>query len=387
MKHWTRLCIIFLFSLPAYAADRIALVIGNNAYQGTARLNNPINDAKAMAAAFKRMGFRVFLHKNTTSAELSDALDSFGEAAEQAKVAVVFYAGHGIQVDGENYLIPTNVSPKKQRDLRKLLRLDDLMAEVAHASKLGVILLDACRDNPFASRLGRSLGRSIGGRGLARVEQTTGNVLVSFATAKDHIALDGTGKYSPYTQALLANIETSNDIRKVLGQVRDDVQASTQKSQIPYVYGSLGGGDYCLTQHCLNSNKNKVIPSQTAEKTTKQRAFEPKMKFIRGGRFLMGSPADEKGRGSYEKQHHVSVKDFWLGQYEVTFAEWDACVTSGGCTYKPEDAGWGRDQRPVINVSWNDVQVYIAWLNKQTGKNYRLATEAEWEYAARAGTT
>ncbi len=102
----------------------------------------------------------------------------------------------------------------------------------------------------------------------------------------------------------------------------------------------------------------------------------------------MGSPESERGRGKDEgPQHRVAIpQPFAVGKFEVTFAEWDACVAEGGCTYKPGDEGWGRGKRPVINVSWDDATHYTAWLSKKTGKQYRLLSEAEWEYAARGKT-
>ena len=114
----------------------------------------------------------------------------------------------------------------------------------------------------------------------------------------------------------------------------------------------------------------------------------PDMVRLPGGRFLMGSPESEPGRFDNEgPQHWVQVPPFEIGRYPVTFAQWDACVAAGGSTHKPDDAGWGRGQRPVINVSWEDAQEYVRWLCRETGERWRLPTEAEWEYAARAGTT
>jgi formylglycine-generating enzyme required for sulfatase activity len=113
------------------------------------------------------------------------------------------------------------------------------------------------------------------------------------------------------------------------------------------------------------------------------------MVVIPGGTFMMGSPADEEHRSSSEgPQHRVTIAPFAMGKTEVTFAQWDACMAAGECNgYKPRDQGWGRESRPVINVSWHDAEAYVGWLSKQTGKPYRLPTEAEWEYAARAATT
>lgn len=115
----------------------------------------------------------------------------------------------------------------------------------------------------------------------------------------------------------------------------------------------------------------------------------PRIISIPAGTFVMGTPESETGHTAYEwPQHRVSIGAFALGVYPVTFVEWDACVTDGGCNgYIPDDRGWGRGQRPVINVSWSDAQSYVVWLTRRTGKRYRLPTEAEWEYAARAGTT
>ena len=114
----------------------------------------------------------------------------------------------------------------------------------------------------------------------------------------------------------------------------------------------------------------------------------PEMVEVPAGEFLMGSPEHERGRGKDEgPQHRVEIHNpFAVGKFEATFAQWDACVSEGGCTHKPSDEGWGRGRRPVINVSWNDAKQFVAWLSKKSGKPYRLLTEAEWEYAARATT-
>ncbi len=118
-------------------------------------------------------------------------------------------------------------------------------------------------------------------------------------------------------------------------------------------------------------------------------AGDIEMVAIPGGSFHMGcSPGDKECRKSEYPQHAVKIKPFRMSKYPVTFAQWDACVTSRGCgLYTPDDAGWGRDNHPVINVSWDDAQLFIDWLNRETGRHFRLPTEAEWEYAARAGTT
>ena len=125
-----------------------------------------------------------------------------------------------------------------------------------------------------------------------------------------------------------------------------------------------------------------------AEEARRLAAAAPKMVRIEGGCFQMGSPRSESGRDDDERRHRVCVEDFSMGKHEVTFEQWDACVSGGGCgRYRPSDRGWGRGDRPVINVSWRDANAYARWLSKRTGRSYRLPTEAEWEYAARAGST
>ena len=127
--------------------------------------------------------------------------------------------------------------------------------------------------------------------------------------------------------------------------------------------------------------------SSTAEKSFKDCADCPEMVVIPAGEFTMGSPPDELYRGD-ERQHRVTIPSFALGKYEVTFAQWDACVADGGCNgLKPDDQGWGRGNRPVIGVNWKDAKAYVDWLSRKTKKHYRLPAESEWEYAARAGTT
>lgn len=114
----------------------------------------------------------------------------------------------------------------------------------------------------------------------------------------------------------------------------------------------------------------------------------PEMVVVPAGSFEMGSPPDEAERGDHEGPlHEVTLQNFAIGKHEVTFDEWDACVAAGGCSHDPDDEGWGRGNHPVINVSWEDTQEYVRWLSDRTGETYRLPSESEWEYAARAGTT
>ncbi len=249
---------IMAWALPGQAQTtaRVALVIGNSDYQQRP-LKNPVNDAKSISEVLRGLHFDVIEVQNSTRSELENALALFGEKAEQAKIAVAYYAGHGIQVEGENYLIPVNVSLKKRRDLRKLLPLDDLLYEAKQARQLGLVILDACRDNPFADQLAGSLGRSMVGRGLARVERTASNVLVAFATKDNQIAEDGSGVHSPYANALIEHLPQKGvEIRHLFGRVRDKVMQHTDSRQQPFTYGTLGADlIYLAGEKLINKEK------------------------------------------------------------------------------------------------------------------------------------
>lgn len=250
---------VVLGAVPALAGAPVALVIGNGAYVEAAPLPNPPNDARAVAAALHRLGFEVVEGYDLDKRGLEAALRRFGEKVPGADIAFAFYAGHGLQVAGKNYLVPVDAKLVREQDLRyEAVLMDTLLEEMQNARKVRILVLDACRNNPFGDRMARSMGASRSaavGRGLARVEGLGVDTLVAYATAADDIALDGNESNSPFTTALLQNIETPGlDVRLLFGRVRDSVISQTNGKQQPFIYGSLGGSEVML----------KPGPTQTA---------------------------------------------------------------------------------------------------------------------------
>jgi Caspase domain len=235
----------------ALADHRVALVIGNSAYQIAAAIPNPIRDAQAIAAEFTKAGFEVVsAHYDLGNLQFKRAIRQFEDAAADADIAVVFYAGHGIEIGGVNYMIPVDAKLASDRDAKdEAITLDRLLDSVDAAKRLGLVILDACRDNPFERTMKRqrvSAVRTVNA-GLAVVEPTNRNVLIAYASKSGTTAEDGDQQHSPFTAALLKSLfEPGLDLRLAFGRVRDDVLKSTRNRQEPFVYGSLGGTNISL---------------------------------------------------------------------------------------------------------------------------------------------
>ena len=231
---------ILLAALPGHAQNRVALVIGNSAYRNASPLPNTQNDATDIAASFQRLGFAVKTLHNATFDEMRRALLQFGRDTRGSDMAVVYFAGHGMEVGGENWLIPVDAELRSDRDVEnEAISLKSAMLQVANATSLGLVILDSCRDNPFAAQMQRVSRTRAVDRGLARIEPTD-NVLVAYAAKDGTVASDGRGRNSPFTTALLNNLEKAGvEIRFLLATVRDEVLAATNRQQQPFVYGSL----------------------------------------------------------------------------------------------------------------------------------------------------
>jgi len=261
------LIVLIVWSPVAYADKRMALVIGNGTYQKVDKLLNPTNDAKTIAGMLRAAGFdEVSLHENLGIRELRQAIKDFSNLARDADTAVVYYSGHGIEVNGVNYLIPTDAVLDSDIDVPyEAYSLDNLVQALEPARRLRLVMLDACRENPFSRTMKRSIGSRAVGRGLASVEPTSVNTLIAFAAKAGSIALDGEGANSPYATAILNNLTTPGlDLRIAFGQVRDEVLKVTRNKQEPFVYGSLGGGEIALLPTKAPPQIGPAMPSRPA---------------------------------------------------------------------------------------------------------------------------
>ncbi|MEZ5997928.1 MAG: SUMF1/EgtB/PvdO family nonheme iron enzyme [Hyphomonas sp.] len=433
-------CSLLAFADPA-PAPRFALVIGNSDYYQPAwKLTNPANDAQLMADALGDVGFQVTVLLNGTEAEMEDAFAAHGarlKAAGKSAVGLIYYAGHGVQSQGLNYLVPVDANARSEQDIwRQAPRLGDALRYVEDAgNSVNFVILDACRDNPLPSAT-----RSAGG-GLAEVKPARG-LLISYSTAPGYVAYDGDGSNSAFALALAQSISQQNLIaEQVFKRVADSVNAATGGLQTPFYNSGLTGADFCFagcsgapvpppvvvadsvtssrmpagTRSAAGTNADRIEAPKFNEvssmlrasafaaaatgQTVEQRKFRdctecPEMVAIPAGTFLMGSPDDEAERKPTEgPQWQVSVGAFAASATEITWGQLDACVAAGGCSGNKARAEtrsepWTKASMPVVNITWPEAMDYVRWLNEQVdGEPYRLLSEAEWEYAARAGTT
>lgn len=232
---------------PAFADRRVALVIGNSAYQHVPALATPAKDARAMAAMFQKAGYDVVnAVYDVGDLELKRAVRQFEDTSANADVAVVYYAGHGIEVHGINYLVPVDAKLASDRDADdEAITLERLVGSIDGVKRLRVIILDACRDDPFARTMKQQRTGAEGGAtaGLSAVQPTSASTLIAYAAKGGSVATDAPGDHSPFTTALLDNVFTPGlDIRLAFGRVRDEVLKKTANQQEPFVYGSLDGG-------------------------------------------------------------------------------------------------------------------------------------------------
>lgn len=230
----------------AASSRRVALVIGNSGYKTVSTLLNPARDAAALAAMLRGIGFQIVrLEGDVSRDKFVDTLRNFARDAADADWALIYFAGHGLEINGTNYLVPVDAKFESDLDVQyEALPLDRLLSAVEGAKQMRIVILDACRDNPFTRSMKRTAATRSIGRGLARIEPDAGT-LVAYAAKGGQVALDGDGSNSPFALALLKHLPTPGlEIGKLFRQIRDDVMMATGRQQEPFVYGSLPGSDF-----------------------------------------------------------------------------------------------------------------------------------------------
>lgn len=410
---------------PAAAEPRVALVIGNGAYGAElGTLPNPQADAKLIARTLGAAGFDVIALTDADLKSMKRAISDFGQrltAAGPEATGLFYYAGHGVQIGGVNYLVPLAATLATEADAEmEAVNADWVLKQMEFAgNKVNIVVLDACRNNP----LPRSL-RSVG-QGLARMDAPTGS-FIAYATAPGEVARDGSNGNSPYSKALAEAIAGPRvPIEEMFRNVRVAVMAATEKQQVPWDSSSLTGAFYFQPGAGATEAEGSVVAAAVpaSEPQSQPRSQEPatpqpgqifrdcpdcpEMVALAPGSFAMGTPPGDDVRYDDEgPQHDVTIPaPFALARREVTRDEYAAFVKATGrktedCWFG--DGGEGRmatdgnylnagftqaGNHPAVCVSWDDAVAYAAWLSDKTGFQYGLPSEAEWEYAARAGRT
>jgi uncharacterized caspase-like protein len=286
-----------LCAATATAETRVALVIGNSAYAHGGRLANPANDAAAVAQSLRKVGFTVALQTDLGRDDLEAALKSFTRTTAGADIALVYYAGHGIEKGGVNYLIPVDATLASDADIDfEAVPLDLVMHSVGGATKLKVVILDACRNNPFRDAMRRSAGTRGIGQGLAKPpDPEEGDMLVAYAAEAGSTAEDGSGANSPFATALAKHLpDPGVDVRIMFGRIRDDVRTATGMRQEPAVYESLGGEQFDMagpaTEVAASAPSGPVAVKGKARAVTQNAAApDPKMMDLTYWQSVQGS--------------------------------------------------------------------------------------------------
>lgn len=409
------LCVAVLSATLSFSAlsqqrtARVALVIGNANYpDASTPLSTTIRDARTVGEELRRSDFEVDLKENVGKEDMRRAIDAFTGKIHSGMAALFYFSGYGIQVARQTYLIPISVQVWTEADVRRDgISVDGLLAEMHRkGAKVKIVILDAARRNPFERRF-----RAVAA-GLAALDAPEGT-LAMYSAAPGKVLNDGTGANSLFVSELMKEIRSPNlTAEEVFNRTRIGVSRASNGEQIPWVASSLLEDFYFGTSRVATTPSARPSPtptpapvpapatpapspgpSATLTPSEPSRAGAKAGEFIRdcqGCGEMVVLPAGSFDMGSnteYENPvHRVTIaKPFAIGRHEVTFDEWDRCVEEKGCKYQADDRGWGRGNRPVINVSWLDAKEFVAWLSQKTGQTYRLPSEAEWEYAARAG--
>jgi formylglycine-generating enzyme required for sulfatase activity len=452
MKHvLAALLAVVLWASPTIAqGKRVAFVVGNSTYKHAGQLDNPMNDAVDMSAILKQKGFTVIEGMDLDKAAFIAALQDFSSALKGAEIAVFFYAGHGVQVDGQNYLVPVDAMLATATALdAELVPVNVIYREMEGKARFKIVILDACRNNPLADELRKAMGQRSHavGRGLAGEDLGLGwESIISFSTQPGNLALDGDGRNSPFAAALVRNLATSNrdvDVAGIFAKVRSDVMQATRSVQIPWDlsslrvrlyldrslqpevnaatlawskvnrqsyreveafverYGASPEGERARLQlaipACISLKGGGGRCIKVAGSTSKPLArvvipsFRdcpdcPEMVIVPWGHFHMGSPHSEIGRDPGEEQHRITIPFHFAVGRLKVTVDEWSACVAAGGC-RASSATHSQGSASVADISFEDARSYARWLSTKTGKSYRLPSEAEWEFVKRAGTT
>lgn len=384
--------------MPAVAAEqetvtgaRLALLIANGDYGAAdARSSVPGKNAQSLAGELAHAGFSVDLHENLGRDAMRRAVLDFARKIKRGDCVLFFFSGFGIQVEKSTYLVPADADIWTERDVAaRSVALADVTRAIEDAgAKAQVLVLDASRRNPFERRF-RTLSSGLGPIAVPR-----DSLLIS-AAGIGELAEDGEADGSIFVSELLKEMRAPGlGIQEIFSRTAIGVARATNGAERPFVHSSIAQ-DFYLGPRNTPPVPDKLVPGPSPNIGPLSGEPRPGLVFrdcdlcpdvavIAPGEFTMGSDDFDT-----EKPAHRAViaRPFAMGVSEVTFAQWDACVADGGCSYRPSDEGRGRTNLPVGEVSWHDAVAYADWLTRFSGHKYRLPTETEWEYAARGGTT
>jgi formylglycine-generating enzyme required for sulfatase activity len=412
-------CPDFSWSQSSGARARVALLIGNASYPDAgAPLRQPSNSVHALADELRRNAFQVDTKENLGKQELLRAIDEFKRGIKPDTTALFFFSGYGLQRDRETFIIPTDAQIWAEDDIeRDGISIESVLSWL-NGARIKLVVLDASRRNPYEPRFRRAPA------GLAPITAPAGSLILS-AAAPGKI-VDERGD-SIFINELVKGMQASGmTIEDVIGRTRRNVARITNGEQVLWMSSSLveefffkesslrAGGTAAGEAHWETRNNERPPSSQPGRKKQQHPALPerktealavpgadtgggvakpgdvlrdcedcPEMVVVPAASFEMGS-----NEYSFEKPvHRVKIaKPFAIGRREISVEQWSECVAAGKCTERPARAGSARGMRAVTDVSWSDAKVYVAWLSQETGRKYRLPSEAEWEYAARAGT-
>lgn len=381
----------FAFVLPGIAAEaRHALIIGNNAYENARPLLNPGNDASDMASLLRKLGFHVTLRTDadlrTMRGALREFVDRLPTTDDPDAVALVYFAGHGVQIGGKNFLIPVDAEMARDYEVPdETLSMDSIMSALESAGAgLNLLILDCCRNNPF-SRSWRGTRSSVSG-GLAMPKAAPQGMFVAFSTSPGDVAEDGEGNNSPYTSSLLKHLPTPGiPFEEAFKKVGGEVSTLTSGSQEPW-FNSKFYGSFRFLEPGQGISQSPAGPAEATRKNPWKNSLGLEFVPVPGRPGVLMATTETRVRDFRAFAEDVAYEQSG-GAYLFSVKE----KSDGGYTTEwvhHEKASWKApgfeqdDNHPVVCVSWIEATAFCRWLSKKEGRSYRLPRDAEWSAAA-----